>query len=302
MTNSAPRPQKPAWLKARAPSGETYHRLKGLLSRLKLATVCEEARCPNIGECWSGGTATIMLMGDLCSRGCRFCHVKTGNPKGRLDEKEPEKVAYALSRLQLSYVVLTSVNRDDLPDEGSGHFAKVIRFVKKRKPELMLEALVPDFKGKKEFIKKIVSAGLEVFAHNIETVERLSPKVRDPRAGYRQSLKVLETAKKEKPALCAKSSLMLGLGESRREILRSLEDLRSAGCEALTLGQYLRPSQRHLPVERYVPPEEFDDWRQTAKGLGFAYCAAGPLVRSSYRAGEFFMESLIKKQKAGHGA
>ena len=293
---------KPAWLKAKIPSGEKYHYIKNLVRGLNLATVCEEARCPNIGECWSGGTATLMLMGDLCSRGCRFCHVKTGNPKGRLDKNEPEKAALALSRLQLDYVVLTSVNRDDLPDEGAGHFAKAISLIKQKKPQLLLEALTPDFKGQKKWVKKIISAGPDVFAHNIETVERLSPKVRDPRAGYRQSLKVLEFVKTQKPSLWTKSSIMLGLGESQEELNQTLKDLRAVGCSFLTLGQYLRPQKRHLPVERYVPPEEFKEWRQKAEDMGFAYCASGPLVRSSYRAGEFFISALIKKQRINHGA
>ena len=292
---------KPEWLKVKIPSGEKYHSIKSLLKGLNLSTVCEEAHCPNIGECWSGGTATLMLMGDTCTRGCRFCNVKTGNPKGRLDEKEPEKVAFTLSRLKLSYVVLTSVDRDDLPDEGSGHFAKTISLIKKRIPELLIEVLTPDFKAQKELIEKIIQAGPNVFAHNIETVERLSHKVRDPRAGYRQSLKVLEFVKQQKSSIYTKSSLMLGLGESGKEIWRTLEDLRAVGCNVITFGQYLRPQKRHLAVERYVSPEEFAKWKQIAEDMGFSYCASGPLVRSSYRAGEFFMESLIKKQRTEYG-
>ena len=294
--------KKPEWLKVKVPSGEKYHSIKKLLKRLNLSTVCEEARCPNIGECWSGGTATLMLMGDVCSRGCRFCNVKTGNPKGWLDEKEPEKVAFTLSHLKLNYVVLTSVNRDDLADEGSGHFAKTISLVKKRIPEILVEVLTPDFKGREDFIETIIQAGPDVFAHNIETVERLSSKVRDPRASYRQSLKVLGFVKKYKASTYTKSSIMLGLGERKQEVLNALKDLRAVDCNVVTLGQYLRPQKRHLPVERYVSPEEFSEWEHTAKNMGFIYCASGPLVRSSYKAGEFFMEALIKKQRAEYGA
>ena len=297
---------KPVWLKAKMPAGARYHSIKKLLRGLQLSTVCEEARCPNIGECWNGGTATLMIMGDVCTRACHFCNVKTGRLKGRLDEAEPEKTAFALSRFQkeykLDYIVLTSVNRDDLPDEGAGHFAKTIKLIKKRAPQLLLETLTPDFKGRKDCLGKIIFAGPDVFAHNIETVERLSLKVRDPRAGYRQSLKVLEFVKNQAPSIYTKSSLMLGLGESKEELLLALRDLRLAGCDMLTLGQYLRPQKRHLPVKRYVPPEEFNQWRQRAEDMGFVYCAAGPLVRSSYRAGEFFLSTLIKKQRAEHGA
>lgn len=302
MKPSLQQNRKPEWLKVKIPSGEKYYSIKKLLGNLNLSTVCEEAHCPNIGECWSGGTATIMLMGDICTRGCRFCNVKTGNPKGWLDEREPEKVAFTLSRLNLNYVVLTSVDRDDLPDEGSGHFAKTISLIKKRQPGIMVEALTPDFKGREEFINKIISAQPEVFAHNIETVQRLSPKVRDPRAGYKRSLKVLEFVKKQKASIYTKSSIMLGLGENKKEIWDTLKDLRAVDCNVVTFGQYLRPQKRHLPVERYIPPEEFKEWKQIAEEMGFMYCASGPLVRSSYKAGEFFMESLIKKQRAKHGA
>ena len=288
---------KPEWLKVKVPSGDKYHFLKKMLRDLNLSTVCEEANCPNIGECWGGGTATIMLMGGICTRGCRFCNVKTGNPKGFLDNKEPEKVAFILSQLNLTYVVLTSVDRDDLPDEGSGHFAKTICFVKQKNPTLKIEVLTPDFKGREEFISKIIVARPDVFAHNIETVKRLTPLVRDPRAGYQQSLKVLEFIKQKNSSIYTKSSLMLGLGEQKNEILETLKDLRAVGCDVLTLGQYLRPQKRHLPVERYVPPEEFNQWKKTAEDMGFLYCASGPLVRSSYRAGEFFMESLLQKQR-----
>ena len=291
---------KPHWFKVPIPSGESYYKIKGLVKNLKLATVCESASCPNIGECWNGGTATLMLMGDLCTRGCRFCNVKTGNPKKKLDEQEPEKVLFTISRLKLKYVVLTSVNRDDLEDEGSGHFARVVQLLKTKKPELLIEVLTPDFSGKEAWLKKIIFAGPHVFAHNIETVERLSQKVRDPRASYIQSLKVLDFVKKQSSKLLSKSSLMLGLGESSQEILNTLKDLKTVGCDIITFGQYLRPKKRHLPVERFVPPGEFEDWKKQAEDMGFLYCASGPLVRSSYRAGELFMSSLIKQKRRGY--
>ena len=293
--------KKPLWLKAQIPSGENYYKIKRLVKGLKLATVCESAACPNIGECWNGGTATLMLMGDLCSRGCRFCNVKTGNPKQFLDDKEPEKVLFTVSSLNLNYVVLTSVNRDDLEDEGSGHFARVIRLLKSKKPDLLLEVLTPDFSGREDCLETIAAAGPDVFAHNLETVERLSPKVRDPRASYAQSLKVLDFVKKSFPKLLSKSSLMLGLGESSQDILKALKDLRSVGCDILTFGQYLCPQKRHLPVERFVSLEEFEDWKNQAEEMGFLYCASGPLVRSSYRAGEFFVSSLMKQKRMGYG-
>ena len=261
-----------------------------------LSTVCEEARCPNMGECWNGGTATLMLMGDVCTRGCRFCHVKTGNPKGKLDEKEPEKVARTISLLNLSYVVLTSVDRDDLPDEGAGHFAETVSFVKKQIPSIMVEVLTPDFKGQYSLIDKVLLSQPDVFAHNIETVKKLTPLVRDPRAGYDQSLKVLSRAKEHSPSIYTKSSLMLGLGEKEEEVLQTLRDLRTVGCDIVTFGQYLRPSRRHLPVKEYISPGKFKSWKMEAENLGFLYSASGPLIRSSYRAGEFFLESLIKKR------
>lgn len=304
MENLKVSSKKPEWLKVKIPSGSRYHFIKGLLKTLKLSTVCEEAQCPNIGECWSGGTATIMLMGDLCTRGCRFCNVKTGNPKKWLDEQEPEKVAFTISQLNLKYLVLTSVNRDDLPDEGAGHFAKTIARIKTKSPEVLVEVLTPDFSGDKARIETIVNAQPDVFAHNIETVERLTAKVRDRRAHYHQSLKVLKTVKEIKPSLYTKSSLMLGLGETEKEILNTLKDLRDVGCDVVTFGQYLRPQKRHLPVSRFVHPDEFKKWKSTAEDMGFLYCASGPLVRSSYKAGELFMEALIKNQKrsSNHGA
>ena len=294
VVTSLEKVKKPSWLKVPVPSGDKYLQIRRLLKPLNLVTVCQEANCPNIAECWGGGTATIMLMGDMCTRGCRFCNVKTGNPKGQLDKDEPFKVAHAILQMDLDYVVLTSVDRDDLPDEGAGHFAETVLCLKKQIPGLLVEVLTPDFKGRKECIDKILSARPDVFAHNIETVERLTPQVRDRRAGYRQSLSVLERAK-ETPKIYTKSSIMLGLGEEDSEIIQTLKDLRSVGCDVVTFGQYLRPSKRHLPVKQYVPPKKFDEWKKVALDMNFLYVASGPLVRSSYRAGEFFIKSLIEK-------
>ena len=291
------RTPKPSWLKVKAPSGENYTRIKDLLGELKLATVCQEAKCPNMGECWSGGTATFMLMGDVCTRGCRFCHVKTGNPKGAIDPFEPEKVAYSISQMKLNYVVITSVDRDDLEDQGSSHFARTVTTVKKLQPDLIVEILTPDFRGDQKLIELLADSEPDVFAQNIETVRRLTPSVRDPRAGYDQTLSVLKIVKSYKPKLYTKSSLMLGLGEKDDEILETLKDLRLVGCDVITFGQYLQPTERHLKVIEYITPEKFQYWKDIADSLGFLYVASGPLVRSSYRAGEFFLEGIIRKQK-----
>lgn len=286
---------KPQWLKVRLPSGSEYARIKNLTSRLGLATVCQEARCPNIAECWGGGTATIMLMGDTCTRGCRFCNVKTGRPKTAPDPREPEHVAQAISAMGLEYVVLTSVNRDDLEDDGSSHFAQTVHLLRKQAPSLLIEVLTPDFRGKKYCISQILNSNPHVFAHNIETVERLTPKVRDPRAGYRQSLKVLKQVKQERNDIFTKSSIMLGLGESFQEVENTLQDLRSIACDVVTFGQYLRPGPRHLPVQKYLTPKEFADWKERALSMGFLYVASGPLVRSSYRAGEYFIKGVVER-------
>ena len=288
---------KPDWLKVRAPSGENYAKIKEMAGNLKLATVCQEAKCPNIGECWSGGTATFMLMGEVCTRGCRFCNVKTGNPKGKIDEFEPEKVAHSIAQLSLDYVVITSVDRDDLPDQGAGHFARAISAVKKLNPKLIVEILTPDFRGDMGLVKVVADSMPDVFAHNIETVERLSPSVRDPRAKYRQSLDVLLEVKKLNPKMYTKSSIMLGLGETDDEILQALKDLRAVGCDVVTFGQYLQPSKRHLKVIEYVTPEKFKHWQTVSESMGFLYVASGPLVRSSYRAGEFFMKGIVEKSR-----
>lgn len=298
MTSNEKAPlRKPDWLKVKAPAGENYGQIKNMLGELKLATVCQEARCPNMGECWSGGTATIMIMGDTCTRGCKFCNVKTGNPKGVLDPLEPEKVAYSISQMNLKYVVVTSVDRDDLPDQGAGHFARTVRTMKKLDPDLLVEILTPDFRGDLELVRFLTEAKPDVFAHNVETVERLQKKVRDPRAGYAQSMNVLKAVKEFDPTRFTKTSLMLGLGETDEEIEKTLKDLRGIGCDVVTFGQYLQPTARHLPVVEFVTPEKFKHWQTVAEGLGFLYVASGPLVRSSYRAGEFFMEGMIKQQR-----
>lgn len=293
---------KPAWLKVRAPSGENYVRIKEMLGELKLATVCQEARCPNMGECWGGGTATFMLMGEVCTRGCRFCAVKTGNPKGAIDNEEPQKVGWAIGQMKLEYVVLTSVDRDDLEDQGAGHFARTIEVIKENDPKLIIEVLTPDFRGRRDLVEKLVRAKPDVFAHNIETTERLTKRVRDPRATYRQSLDVLAMVKEIDPTRYTKSSIMLGLGESDEDVEQALRDLRAVGCDIVTFGQYLQPTRRHLKVEAFITPEKFSQWQSVAEGMGFLYVASGPLVRSSYRAGEFFMKGVIEKQRAGAAA
>ncbi|MDP7061414.1 MAG: lipoyl synthase [Planctomycetota bacterium] len=283
---------KPSWLKMKLPTGPVVAKLRKSLRERSLYTVCEEARCPNQGECWSDGTATVMLLGDTCTRGCRFCAVKTGNPQGWLDPEEPAKVAAGAEIPGLRYIVLTSVDRDDLPDYGAGHYAATIAALKAKRPDLLVEALTPDFQGRVDCVQAICDAGLDVFAHNIETVERLHRRVRDVRATYSQTLDVLRAAKRYRPEVVTKSSIMLGLGEADAEIRQTMVDLREAGVEILTLGQYLQPTKRHIAVEEFVTPEKFDEWKQVAEQeLGFAYCASGPLVRSSYKAAENFVMS-----------
>ncbi|KNB41833.1 hypothetical protein JH06_5457 [Blastocystis sp. subtype 4] len=284
------RKRLPPWLKAELPSGENYEHLLKTVRKLKLATVCEEAKCPNIGECWGGkdgiATATIMLMGDTCTRGCKFCNTKTCSNPPPLDENEPVNVAQAIAEWGLDYVVLTSVDRDDLPDYGAAHIAKTISELKRlSKKKIIIECLTPDFNGVKECIHQVADSGLNVFAHNIETIERLTPFVRDPRAHYRQSLSVLEIAKDHNPKLLTKTSIMLGLGETREEIIQCLKDIRNSGIDIVTFGQYLRPTKNHLPVKRYVEPKEFDEWKEYGENMGFKYVASGPMIRSSYRAG-----------------
>jgi lipoic acid synthetase len=291
------RSRKPEWLKMRPPSGERFTEIKQTLRDHDLHTVCEEASCPNMGECWSGrdgpGTATFMLMGDRCSRGCNFCDVETGGMEA-LDEDEPANVASAVAEIGLDYVVLTSVDRDDLPDQGAGHFAQTIREIKKRDSDILVEVLIPDFQGEKRLVQKIIDAEPDVIAHNIETVERLQWPVRDRRAGYEQSLSVLEQVATESDAF-AKTSIMLGVGEYDHEVYQTLRDLRAVGVDVVTLGQYLQPSRSHLEVSEFVHPDRFDTWERVAEEeLDFGYCASGPMVRSSYRAGELFVENVLK--------
>jgi lipoyl synthase len=286
--------RKPSWLRAKAPGGSGFQTVKALVTEHRLATVCEEAKCPNIGECWNAGTATIMLMGAVCTRACRFCAVDTGNPRGWLDPEEPLHAARTVELMKLKYIVLTSVNRDDLPDGGAGHYAACIRAIKERSPQTAVEALTPDFQGVLADVETVVDSGLEVFAQNIETVRRLTHPVRDPRAGYEQTLGVLAHAKRHNPRVLTKSSLMLGLGETEPETVQTFDDLRAAGVDIVTLGQYLQPTVNHLPIERFVTPAEFDHYRQLALARGFLECVSGPLVRSSYRA-----EQALNRNNAG---
>jgi lipoic acid synthetase len=290
----APPVRKPPWLRARAPTGQGFQGVRALVKAHRLATVCEEAKCPNIGECWNAGTATLMLMGAVCTRACRFCAVDTGNPHGWLDSSEPENAARTVELMKLKYVVLTSVDRDDLADGGAAHYAACVRAIKRVNPATAVEALTPDFRGVLADVATVVDSGIEVFAQNLETVRRLTHPVRDPRAGYEQTLAVLAGAKAHRATLLTKSSLMLGLGESGAEIEATLADLRAAGVDIVTLGQYLRPTVNHLPVERFVSPEEFDRYRAAALALGFLECVSGPLVRSSYRA-----EQALNRNNAG---
>jgi lipoic acid synthetase len=281
---SVPLTGKPRWLKALPGGGERYAEIRRNVHAHKLATVCEEAKCPNIGECWNAGTATIMLMGAVCTRACRFCAVDTGNPRGWLDADEPANVAESVALMGLSYIVLTSVNRDDLTDGGAAHIAACVRAIRLRTPQTAVEALTPDFQGVTRDVQTVVDSGLQVFAQNLETVRRLTHPVRDPRAGYEQTLAVLAHAKAYRPDVLTKSSLMLGLGETDDEIHSAMDDLRAAQVDIITLGQYLRPTMNHLPVARFVTPEQFERYRETGLARGFRECVSGPLVRSSYRA------------------
>ncbi|KAF8203673.1 mitochondrial Lipoyl synthase [Pholiota molesta] len=297
-------PRLPSYLKTTIPSGESFNKIKKDLRGLGLHTVCEEARCPNIGDCWGGkdspdgrktATATIMLMGDTCTRGCRFCSVKTSRAPPPLDPHEPENTAEAISRWGLGYIVLTSVDRDDLADGGARHFAETILKIKQKAPHILVEALTGDFAGSLEQVSLVAKSGLDVYAHNVETVEELTPFVRDRRATFRQSLKVLEHAKKEGVQI-TKTSIMLGVGETHDQVLATLKELRNVDVDVVTFGQYMRPTKRHMKVDRYVEPAEFDSWKKIAEDLGFLYVASGPLVRSSYKAGEFYIENVLRKK------
>jgi len=285
---------KPSWLKVRAPGGERFNALKGTFRSLDLHTVCEEARCPNVGECWTEGTATVMLLGDVCTRGCRFCAVTTGDPRGAVDGREPEHVARALARLELQYVVLTMVDRDDLLDGGAAHVARTVTRIHELRPDILLETLLGDFGGHMDYVDTTVDARPDVWAHNIEVVRRLQRTVRDVRCSYERSLDVLRRVKRRDPSRWTKSSIMVGLGETDDEVLETMRDLREAGVDIVTVGQYLRPSPKHLAVERYVTPEQFAAYAEAGKELGFRYVASGPLVRSSYRAAEVFIRGLLR--------
>ncbi len=289
---------KPPWLKVKAPGGERYTWIKHQARELGLHTVCEEAHCPNIGECWSSGTATFMVMSDICTRGCRFCAVNTKRIGPPLDVDEPAKLARTIAAMGLDYVVVTSVNRDDLEDQGADHFSECIRSIRSASPQTMVEVLIPDFQGRTDLVQRVIDAAPEVIAHNIETIERLTPTVRDPRAGYRQSLDVLQSIKTSNPEMPTKSSIMVGLGETEDEVVTAMADLRAVGCDFVTLGQYLKPSTKHLKVEEFVTPEQFERYRVLGEGLGFRYVASGPLVRSSYKAGEFFIRQHLNEKKA----
>ena len=291
------RTPKPSWLKVKAPSGDTFFDLKGILRKRNLHSVCEEARCPNISECWNGGTATFMLMGDTCTRGCRFCAVKTLKRPPELDTDEPAKIAEAVAAMDLDYVVLTSVNRDDLTDQGSNHFAETIREIGIQHPRVIRECLIPDFQGDEAAIRTMVEAKPEVLAHNIETIRRLTPQIRDPRATYQQSLYVLRRIKELDPEIHTKSSIMVGIGETEAEVLEAMDDLLRLGVSILTIGQYLQPTKKHLKVQSFVHPETFAHYKRLGEQKGFSFVASGPLVRSSYRAGEFFIKNIIEQQR-----
>ncbi len=290
--------RKPGWLRVNVPGGERYQKVRETVKGLELHTVCEEAHCPNVAECWGGGTATVMLMGDVCTRGCRFCNVKTAARPPPLDPDEPRHLAEAIAKLGLDYIVVTSVDRDDLPDGGAGHFADAIRRLKAI-PHLLVEVLTPDFRGDAAAVRAVGEAAPDVFANNLETVRRLTPVVRDLKAGYDQTLGVLARMKREFPRIVTKSSIMVGLGETEDELVQAMKDLRAAGVEILTLGQYLRPSAWHLPVVEFVKPEKFAAWREAGLALGFRYVASGPLVRSSYRAAELFLRGEIASRAPG---
>ena len=286
--------QKPKWLRAKMPSGSGYSSTRDIVHTHRLSTVCEESMCPNIGECWNAGTATIMVLGSVCTRACRFCAVDTGNPKGWLDHEEPLNTGKAVKLMGLTYVVITSVDRDDLEDGGAAHYAACVREIKRLNPGTAVEALTPDFNGNKKHVELVVDSGLEVFAQNVETVKRLTHPVRDPRAGYEQTIDVLRHAKQHHTDVLTKTSLMLGLGEEDDEIMQTMRDLRAANVDIVTLGQYLRPTKNHLEVERYVTPSEFDAYREKGLAMGFLEVVSGPMVRSSYRA-----EQVLQKNNVG---
>lgn len=285
--------RKPEWLKVKLPQGDDYKVIRDNMRAKGLSTVCEEAKCPNISECWSARTATVMILGDTCTRACKFCHVKTGNPKGFINHEEIENTSKMVAMMSLRYVVITSVDRDDVPDHGAGHFAAVIRKVNQDHPETKVEVLIPDFGGDEVRMRVLADANPYVIAQNVETVKRLTHPVRDPRAGYEKTLNCLRFYKENYPHIQTKTSLMMGLGETWAEVQEALEDIRAAGVDIVTFGQYLQPSKRHLNVEKFYTPEEFAELKRMALKLGFKFVASGPLVRSSYKAGDFldYMEA-----------
>jgi lipoic acid synthetase len=285
--------QKPEWLKTPIARGQTFFAIRKDLREKKLYTVCEEAKCPNISQCWNYGTATFMILGDVCTRACRFCHIKTGDPEKKVDPDEPNHIAQLAKTLKLRYAVITMVDRDDLEDGGASHVAQVIQKVKEVNPGLVVEILTGDFRADEKSIATVLDASPQVFAHNIETVERLTPRVRDARAGYGQSLAVLKRVREmSERKVYTKSALMLGLGETLEEVIQSLRDLRMHGVDFVTIGQYMRPTKKHLSIKRWVSPEEFNEIGQEAQKMGFLSVASGPLVRSSYKASEFYSEAM----------
>lgn len=290
--------RKPSWLKVKAPGGENYVRIKETLRKLDLYTVCEEARCPNVGECWSSGTATVMLLGHTCTRGCRFCAVQTGNPRGFVDPREPENVAEAIATMKLKYVVLTMVDRDDLLDGGASHMARTVTLLRELDPELLVETLVGDFGGRKRDVLAMVDAAPHVYAHNIEVPRRLTPFIRDARCDYDLSLETLRVAKERAPARYTKSSIMVGMGETDDEVIETLRDLKDVGVDLVTIGQYLRPTPKHAAVARFVEPEQFARYEQEGLAMGLKFVASGPLVRSSYHAAEGFVLALEREARA----
>ena len=285
VINSEPSRRHPSWIKARIPSGENYAELKNLMRDLQLHTVCEEARCPNIGECWNSRTATFMILGDICTRRCMFCAVQKGKPEGVVDSDEPRRLGEAVEYLMLNHVVITSVNRDDLPDGGASIFAECIKIARGKRPSCSIEVLIPDLEGNWDALNLIIDAKPDVLNHNTETVQRLYRRAR-PHANYQQSLNLLKMSKEIKPEMLTKSGLMVGLGETVVELLETMQDICNTGCDILTIGQYLSPSARHLPIQRYYTPEEFDELKEAGLTMGFRHVESGPLVRSSYHAGE----------------
>ncbi len=292
--------RKPDWLRVRLPGGEeqkVFTKLREDMRERDLHTVCEEARCPNIFECWGSGTATIMILGDTCTRGCRFCAVDTGNPQGVVDPREPENTARALHGMGLKYVVMTMVDRDDLLDGGAAHVARTVRLIKRRSPELLVEVLLGDFQGVRKDIETVVRDGRpDVFAHNVEVVPRLQRQIRDARCSWERSLKVLVDAR-EASANVTKTSLMVGIGETEEETRAAMREIRDAEVDVLTIGQYLRPTKKHAPLDRYVEPAEFERYREYGEEIGFKFVASGPLVRSSYRAAEAFLHGVLTGEK-----